>query len=219
MRHLLLFCLLIVALIASAQQRPVTDLTSQPKWEVGTDLLGLIDKNTLPKYSLLIRRQMGQHGAIRLRGGYQKDPTYLSWRQANNNTSSLIRIGYEYQKPLSSLAGSTKSLIYGGIDVFSRYEKDYVEDYVTPYPAPYVGTGTAILSTTREKGGAIFIGFKYFLTHYLSLSVESSFQISQVRYSQRETAFLRQYDYVIDFLPRSDIQFLPINTVNLSFHF
>lgn len=201
-----------------AQERITENLISQPKWEVGMDLLWLIDKNTLPKYTLLVRRQIGQHGAIRLRGGYLKNSNYLAFRELNYNTASLIRIGYEYQKPLSTLKGNTKSMLYGGVDYFWRYENNLYEIYNVQTPAPTTGTGLATHDITHERGGAAFIGFKYFVTSYLSFSVESSFQISHVDYSQEEQGFNSAY-YAYNELPRDSYQFLPLNTLMLSFHF
>lgn len=201
-----------------AQQASVVDAVSQPKWEVGTDLLWLIDKNTLPKYALLVRRQIGQHGAVRLRGGYLKNSNYLAFREFNSNTASLIRIGYEYQKPLSTLKGSTKSMLYGGVDYFWRYENNRYGIYDVQTPAPTVGTGLGTNDITHERGGAAFIGFKYFVTTYLSFSVESSFQISHVDYSQEERGFNSGY-YAYNELSRDSYQFLPLNTITLSFHF
>ncbi|WP_338868516.1 hypothetical protein WBJ53_17735 [Spirosoma sp. SC4-14] len=204
--------------ITNAQQVPIANLVEEPKWEVGTDLLWLIDKNTLPKYSLLVRRKIGQHGAIRLRGGYLKNSNYMAFRQFDYNTASLIRIGYEYQKVLSTQKNSTKSLVYGGIDYFWRYENNYYYIWDIPNPAPYVGTGAIITEITHEQGGVLFIGYKYFVTRHLSLSAESSFQISHINYSQDERGFTSGYHAYNEF-PRTSYQFLPLNTLTLSFHF
>lgn len=199
-----------------AQQNPITNLVDQPKWEIGTDLLWLIDKNTLPKYSLLVRRKIGQHGAIRLRGGYTKKSVQPHFPNENeDNQYSLIRIGYEYQKNLSLKNGSVKSLVYGGLDLFSRYQFDsfQLENTITNPGQVLV---VRVNETTNDKGGAAFIGFKYFLTTYISLSAESSFQLSSLQFSSRGSApgFNSGIDYTV-----GTYQFLPLNTINFSFHF
>lgn len=204
--------------ITVAQPKKSDNLVENPKWEVGTDLLWLINKNTLPYYTILIRRKIGKYGAVRLRGGYQKNSNYLSFRQFDFNTASLIRLGYEYQKPLSRLNGTTKSLLYGGVDYFWRYLNNYYYIYDIQNPAPYIGAGVISTEITHEQGGAAFIGFKYFATHYLSLSVESSFQISHVNYSQEERGFTSGY-FAYNLFPRNSFQVLPLNTITLSFHF
>ncbi len=201
-----------------AQNSSIDDVVTGTKWEVGTDLLWLIDKNTLPKYSLLFRRKVGQHGAIRLRGGYLKNANYLAFRRYDFNTASLLRLGYEYQKVLSRQNGGEKLLLYGGVDYFWRYENNhyYIWDLVNP--PPYVGTGVITTDITREQGGALFIGFKYFIRKNISLSAESSFQVSHVAYSQDERGFVSGYRTYNEF-PRDSYQLLPINVLNLSVHF
>lgn len=199
-----------------AQQAPISDLVAQPKWEIGTDLLWLINKQTLPKYSLLVRRRIGQSGAFRIRGGYLKNsnqPQLLS--ENNQNEYSLIRIGYEYQKKLSVKGGLVKSLLYGGLDVFSRYQFDsYLLQNTSLTPGQI--TNIRVNEITRDKGGACFIGFKYYATTYLSVSAESSFQVSSLSFSQAGSTagFNSEISYTV-----GSYQFLPLNTVNLSFHF
>lgn len=203
---------------ALGQRISISDLVDEPKWEVGADLLWLINKNTLPKYSLLARRKIGQHGAIRLRGGYLKNSDYLAFRQENYNIASLLRIGYEYQKPLSTLKDRTKSMFYVGLDYFWRYENNLNSYYDITTPAPYVGVGLTSKDITHEQGAAAFVGFKYFVTAYLSFSAESSFQISHVNYSQEERGFTSRW-YAYNEFPRDSYQLLPLNTVIISFHF
>jgi len=203
---------------SNAQQEPITNLVTKPKWEVGMDLLWLVNKNTLPRYSLLVRRKIGQHGAIRLRGGYLKNSNYMAFRDFNYNTASLIRVGYEYQRALSTQKNSVKSLVYGGLDYFWRYENNYYYIWDIQSPAPYTGTGVIVTEITHEHGEAVFIGFKYFVTNYLSLSTESSLQISHINYSQEEVGFTNGY-HALNTWPRNTYQLLPINTLTLSFHF
>lgn len=211
---LLIFCFFSLSL--RAQQASVVNRVGEPKWEVGTDLLWLIDKNTIPKYALLVRRQIGQHGAIRLRGGYLKNSVQPHLLNENNQDESvLIRIGYEYQRVLSVKNGTTKSLVYGGLDLFSRYQYDsFLVQNATLNPGQI--TNIRVNEITRDKGGACFVGFKYFLTTYLSLSAESSFQVSSLYFSQAGSTvgFNSEISYRI-----GSYQLLPLNTVNLSFHF
>lgn len=216
---LLVFIYVVVpfgAFVVKAQQTPISDIVIQPKWEVGTDLLWLIDKNTLPKYSLLIRRQIGQHGAVRFRGGYLKNSTQPHLLSENNqDEATLIRVGYEYQKKLSIKSGPTKSLVYTGIDVFFRYQfNSFLIQNTTLNPGQI--TNIRVNEVTRDRGGTCFIGFKYFMTSYLSLSAESSFQLSSLYFSQAGSAagFSSEINYTV-----GSYQFLPLNTVNLSFHF
>jgi hypothetical protein len=203
---------------STAQQRPTAELVHDPKWEIGTDLLWLIDKNTLPKYSLLVRRKIGQYGAIRLRGGYLKNSTDLAFRQNNYNTASLIRIGYEYQKVLSTREDNTKSLVYGGLDYFWRYENNDYDIYDLANNGVNLALTINTKDITHERGGAAFVGFKYFVTTYMSFSVESSFQASHVKYSQQERGLSSRYSAYNEW-QRDSFKVLPINTLTISFHF
>ncbi|MGA0555342.1 hypothetical protein ACO2Q8_01735 [Larkinella sp. VNQ87] len=218
LRYFILINLLLNTFLVQAQGLTKDSVSSQPKWEVGTDLLGLLNKNTLPNYSLLVRRKVGRNGAFRLRGGYIKNSEYIAFRDRNYNQASLLRIGYEHQKILTISKGAIKSRMYGGIDLFSRYQRDNYSIWDIPNPEPYSGTGVDVIETTQERGGAALIGFQYFVTRFLSLSIESSFQISRVFYSQNERGFASGYHTYLEF-PRNSYQFIPINTIGLSFHF
>lgn len=213
-----LLSLCCLSFFSSAQQVPTIDLVNEPKWEIGIDLLGLIDKNILPNYSLLVRRKVGQHGAIRVRGGYLKNSTDLAFRELNYNTASLIRIGYEYQKTLSKRGTIARSLVYGGLDYFWRYENNMYTIYDLPNNGLNLALSITTNDITHEKGGVAFVGFKYFLTTYLSFSLESSFQASRVNYSQNERGLANNYHAYNEF-QRDSFKLLPINTVMVSFHF
>ena len=67
------------------------------KWEVGTDLLWLVNKNILPRYSLMLRRNIGKYGAIRVRGGGDSYSSATTSYDGQDSKAYQVRAGYEYR--------------------------------------------------------------------------------------------------------------------------
>ena len=178
------------------------------KWAVGPDLYGLINKNVLPKYTLFVRYKLGNKGAVRLRGGfniYDVDRQYLLY-DFNEEKVYTFRVGYERVKAIHK---QSLLLHYGAeyvyfFDSILRYEQN------SPLPIKAI---TAVRYS--ENGGAAFIGCRYFLIPALSISFESSFQLTN-SFVSRLTPGL------ISLAPKpstNTFNLFPVNSLNVCFHF
>lgn len=174
-----------------------------PKWEVGADLLWLINKNTLPKYSVLAKRLISPKSAVRLRGGINFTPPMEDIVNDYDRKEYYLRGGYEKRKMLS---GPKLSLIYG-VDALYRYQRDFFYDLSGPVNNPY------LLITTEEFGASVFVGVRFSVHKNISLSTESSFQATRNQTNKiRIGVGARQYDY-------PSFQSFPLNTINIGIHF
>ncbi len=203
-------------LIGSNLAAQTTD-TDKPKWEIGTDLLWLINKNTLPEYSLLVRRQIGEKGALRSRIGIATSEANRSIPRLWDKGNYMIRIGYERHKQLE------KNLIaYYGLDLHYSYSKKILEspvfnNWLTPlYLNEFLGAqGNYLTSATRAIGLIGVVGFRYKLSNYLSVSAESNLNVYGGRQSlDVPFPFYKSYTYV----GYHEITISPISTINFSFH-
>jgi hypothetical protein len=195
------------------------DTTRQ--WELGLDLLWLIDKNQVPSTSLFARynfvNKKSKQRALRFRLGVDNS-TYDS-AQINDPRdneidiiSPYLRVGYEWQREINQ-----KSSYFFGVDcsmLFSRYKAKQVI-----YPGPNL---YQVTDRTWIFGIAPIIGLKYSPLGWICISIESSLNLT---YRIR-----REDDKITDInFPNSpggrgkidvnnfDIHFLPITVINLSF--
>lgn len=153
-----------------------TDTTKH--WEVGLDLLWLIDKNQVPSTSLFGRYNFVDKGnsykAWRFRIGM--DNNYYDSSRINGMmphdikvNSILLRPGFEWQKR----PNLKYTFFYGGdLNLFYRQEKFKNIIATVPEPLQYDGT-----FKTWELGLVGFIGFKYSPIKWLSISTESTLNI------------------------------------------
>ena len=146
-----------------------------PKWEIGTDLLWLVGKNSLPEYSLLGRYKLSEENVLRARIGVASSDTKHVVPRLQDKRNLLFRLGYERNRLLSDDLG-----IYFGSDILYQYNQGYIlnpsEDYKPYYSALYVlgQFPFPIKLVTNELGYVAFVGIKYHLTDNLSVSMESS---------------------------------------------
>lgn len=151
---------------SSALELPITY-----RWDLSTDLLPLIGKNALPGYSVMLRRGTAHNRALRLRLGTEL-------RRANTTTldnlkeNFLLQIGYEFQRPLSN-----KLQVFGGLDLVYR-KKD-----TELIAIGFLGSTNSVSypDTERTTGFVGFAGIKFFMLPSLSLSLENSLSLVNVR--------------------------------------
>jgi hypothetical protein len=191
-------------------------------WEVGLDLLWLIEKNQVPATSLFARYNFAssknEKRAWRFRLGIDNS-TYDS-AQINDprdneidSISPYVRVGYEWQKAISE-----RATYFYGVDVSTLYSQ--YKSKIVIYPGPNL---LQVTDKTWEFGVIPFIGFKYRPIKWVAISAESSLNVA---YRIR-----REKDKVTDIdFPNSSggqgkidvndfsIQFLPITVINLSFY-
>lgn len=153
------------------------------KWEIATDLLWLIDKNTAPRFSVFTRKNFstknGHYRAWRLRVGANYEWEDL---QAGVDTSSysrnweyevFLRPGYEWQKQLG------KFQLNYGLDAHFRWRRTDVikfEDFSGP-SGQILDSRSIGFSQTWEWGLSGFIGAKYFISPRWSISAEANLTV------------------------------------------
>ncbi|MEQ8240912.1 MAG: hypothetical protein RIA69_16975 [Cyclobacteriaceae bacterium] len=194
----------------------------EKSWEVGTDLLWLIDKNTLPANNLLVRRnyttEYSVRHAWRLRMGVnlsRRDSlTIFDFLNELNTTYLMIRMGHEWQFPVED-----KALLYFGGDLqfaYTKIDEKRLNASITSYFFD-------IQDRIYEPGLSIVLGARYFIKPWMSVNLESEIGL---RYR------IRRYDEVdspLDFPGSGGFSFVdsetfllnlsPIHSMNLSFHF
>lgn len=235
---LLLIIIVTVSVFTAKAQSSLPDTAyySRQKWEIGTDLLWLINKNTIPASNIFIRRNVtyGENklGAFRLRLGFN----YNSKDFAEVNTigqefpdytidyTVYSRVGYERQKPMG------KFQLFYGADVQMQYvrHKDEKTKYIGTQPDAYPET-TLIRQNTFEPGLIGFIGIKYFLSPHFAVSSE----INTGLYFQHFKYYLITYDNNLGYDPDDitsfgysqyrinswKVNFQPLSVLNFSYYF
>ncbi|MCF6352652.1 MAG: hypothetical protein L3J06_06545 [Cyclobacteriaceae bacterium] len=217
---LILLNLLTCSLLA--QDKKVEAMVST--WEIGTDLLWLIDKNQVPATSLFGRynftNKKNKQMAWRLRLGIntsRKDSSQIAAPQDNEKDifAPYVQLGFEWQRSFN-----TKYLVFFGTDINFQYYQNKFSEIIYFDIGPRLFQGTYKTITWGASG---FIGFKYFLTNWLSLSLESSLNLNYRIRRDKDKVTLIDY-------PNSDggkgeinvneltIHFTPITVLNLSFY-
>ncbi|WP_028663794.1 hypothetical protein [Runella zeae] len=192
------------------------------KWEIGTDLLWLIDKNSLPKYSMFAKRTLKKNGALRLRVGtdIKTDPRNIGL--GIEKASYIIRIGYEKQKKLSD-----KASVFWGID--AHFRKENVEAYVIPLPQ---GKPFYYPDYSWQLGGAAILGFRYFINKNFSFSTEASLNSYYREFSSNNYSggflivindnYTRSPDFAFiskTYIKSLVVEIAPLQVLNFSYHF
>lgn len=202
------------------------DTTKKLKWEVATDLLWLIDKNTLPKYTVFGRyhykTKSGKDRAIRVRigGDYFHDVPYFP-AIANNSTKVPFqekikfvgRVGYEWRKKYEKI-----TLIYG-LDASIDLNREFENVYGSGVQGDFEGSdGNRILTYQFIT----FVGFQYHLSSQISLSLETSFNFG---YADSKSLYIRRLvnnpNSIGYGANRATFisNFNPFQVINLSYHF
>ncbi|TAH29525.1 MAG: hypothetical protein EAZ06_06255 [Cytophagales bacterium] len=213
------------SLISKAQDTTkVSKETQKPlKWEIATDLLWLIDKNTLPKYTLFGRyhykTKSGKDRAIRVRvgGEFSSNTIYIP----NSPSPSLLqekiklvaRVGYEWRKKYQKT-----TLIYG-LDASLDLNRDYqTANGSNPIGGAFTGSDGDRVLTSQIVA---FIGFQYHLSSKISLSMESAFNFG---YADSKSLYTRNFVNSGSGSKSSNFalfisNFNLLQVLNLSYHF
>jgi len=206
------------------------DLTAQVKddtiksWEVGADLLWLIDKNQVPT-SVFVRSnyvtKKNKLRAWRLRLGMDlsiNDSSQITNPQDNERDlfTPFVRVGYEWQYKVAD-----KATFFYGADASLLYSKEKVIEVRTIVPPP--GLLDQEINKTIEFGLIGFIGAKYQATGWLALSIESSLNIIyRIRRDEFKTTSIdfpnAQGSFGFIHVNELVINFLPITVINISFN-
>lgn len=145
-------------------------------WEVGTDLLWLINKNQLPPINIQIKKHLKENSALRFRVGLKyntNDSSYnsLGWPgppYESRNFTGFIRAGWETESKLKG-----KLSFYKGIDLGFWYERDILN-----WTRYWVEVDTYIRYNDSRNTFTYeilpFLGFKYYFSDAISISLESS---------------------------------------------
>jgi hypothetical protein len=165
--RLLLFVLLTATSIGYSQE------IDFDRWEVGIDLLPLINKNTIPPSLFAKRLSLKQkqrsfgyvRRGIRTRLGFDINNPDLLIPYRNESYRVVFRPGYEWQVRLKSID------ISYGLDLIGQYEKVHLENssVVDPIVLEY---RFAIL------GLAPVVGLSYKVVKNIRLSIESNIEVA-----------------------------------------
>lgn len=171
MKRFLISIILLQSVIVKAQtSSEITKKGAINTWEIGTDLLWIIDKNQVPATSLFGRYNLtnkkNKQMAWRLRLGVntsRKDSSQIADPQNNEKHifAPYLRLGVEWQNKTS-----TNSSVFYGIDASISYFQEKIKTIVTTVPPP--GRLYQEKNKTLETGLIGFIGFKYEPTSWLA---------------------------------------------------
>lgn len=188
-----------------------------PKWEIGTDLLWLVGKNSLPDYSLFGRYKLSQRDGLRARIGLSTSFANSSIPRLWDKGRYMVRIGYERNKVIIE----DRLIAYYGADFHYSYGKSYI---LNPYGAVRNVIYTNDLLDANQDyiyrfdksiGGVLFGGIKYHFVDFLSISLETS--LSALNSTQRlKPSFDQGQRRSVNYW---DTAISPISVLNFSFHF
>ncbi len=229
---ILLTGLWLLCLLCTPTTRAQTPTESPPdslparqyKWEVATDLLWLLDKNTVPATSVFFRRHT-QKGAWRLRVGVDFSHDMVQFPettgtslndQDSKNLTLFLQIGYQWNKPITP-----KRNFYFGSDLFFKRGRIFANNFV---PIGLLEKHVIHIKN-YQAGGNAFLGLQQYFGKQFSISGEMTFSAyyDYLNYKRE------QFEYPVDDpnssggLHRIDrkfaFRFFPLYTFNVSYHF
>lgn len=231
---LLLLVALSVQMTFAQKKTKLKDSIPKHRFEVGTDLLWLIDKNTLPAYTmqLKIHNKPGKRdGAWRFKVGIDFEDNDSTedfsvetippfWKF--NKIRGVINVGYQFNHKNNDF------LIYYGCDSYFGIEYSHKDQYHSTYYDDRIlaDYDSYYYDITRKSqyGLNFFIGFNYYLNKTISFSLESKLN-AQYEIYKWEWGFYRHYNFTPDelYMFRKKNQFkvnlLPICLLNINIHF
>jgi hypothetical protein len=189
MKKLLLSLLLAAALLPAAfAQTPVAaDTVCQDKWEVGTDLLWLLNKNQVPAGSIFLRRHFtaksGRAKAFRLRAGLDAglySHSLQSQQSSDWVLAPYVRPGLEWRQALRG-----KVSYFYGIDAdVSYYYRDLWGQHVS-------GVDMQDAWQRIWRVGAFgLLGLEYRAAPWLALSAEASISLQYAHHRDANLLFV-----------------------------
>jgi hypothetical protein len=196
------------------------DTTSQaPRWDIGINMLPLINKQSTPDASILIRYKINPHTYIRTRLGAEFS---LRERSIPVDDRFYIRPGLEFAKVLR-----LKSSIHYGIDV--QYEREKMTLFIVNTQRIDNFRVEEFSSYRRTIGSGLFLGYRYMVLENLSFYIETGFNFENPKYKVNKINGLIAIDgqitpgtvMITGFRYANSYYFYlkPLQLFNLSFHF
>jgi len=211
------------------QKKPESlNYSSNYKYEVSTDLLGLIGKNELPKYTLQLKIHdvfKNQNGTLRLKLGgdflaqdsiipNEPDKFFI-----DRSSVFIFRPGYQFETSFKRIE------FFYGADLHFALKHDFKN-----YWALFYGNGEYyehyVKSTTNyfEFGLVSFAGISYKITQNISFSIESNLNLfykhkNKIDYSYSE---LENFKFAIPtkYISHKYIfETIPVSQISLNIHF
>lgn len=191
---------------------------STKQWELGFDLLWLIDKQPLSFTTAFVRVNNPQKNkAWRLRFGGR-----LSYIEAPTNSipsddrfteiRSFVALGHEWQKEVAQDVS-----FYYGMDLGARLNYRRWEIPNTSDP-----TTRNIKEREWRFESMPFVGFKYKFTNWLAASVESAMLLSYGSKIQNTKVIEDSSSNIVDsykhYSNNASVSFYPFSLINLSFY-
>jgi hypothetical protein len=178
----------LILAISFTYLQPCFSQSEKPqKWELGTDLLFLFDKNQLPDYSIFVSRKIGEKGfSLRSRVGFEMDFFKPKIKHSNQldeyqNYNYLVMIGIE--RDFANFPLGNGISLYWAADVgfnqlITRKQKtiffdsdNYVFDYSDYKSNNYYVTGSIgiIQAITKRLALRLESSISYHLEDYIGI--------------------------------------------------
>ncbi|NOU16760.1 MAG: hypothetical protein HOO91_04300 [Bacteroidales bacterium] len=237
-RFLFLFLFLSFALFGSAQNNHRSDKSvsrkdslSTYRFEVGTDLLWLVDKNSLPGYCLQLKinnRSKKHLGAFRFKIGMNlktTDTTDLTTFTNDYDTYKTRTSSYFFRSGYQLSYNYSKLKLFWGVDLHLGYYKFFNDYYWRLGTDNYKMYNTR--TYTRIQYGLIgFIGASYSITPRVSVLVESNCSMLYSKIKNREHSYYPDFpgsenDNKSNWYDSNvlDVNIIPISTISINIHF
>ena len=201
--------------VKAQQQTAKSSEIKRYKWDIGTDLLWLIDKNVVPP-SVFVRLNTDKNNRLsayrfRLGGNYEEHLNTVDSVRTTLIKSSLnafISVGKEWHKQYDQFQ------FFYGSDIFLNYQRSIAEwdkDEKGYFPRDReISTGVSPL-----------IGMRYFLNSKISFSTEAHFNIFFHQWYRKTNrneydGTLTVVEHRLDYLK---MNINPFYTLNLHYHF
>jgi hypothetical protein len=202
-----------------------TERDTTKQWEIGLDLLWLIDKNQVPATNIQIKRSIKQNLTLRSRVGIQYDQgdstqsTFPGPPNTNNSVALFLRSGFEYQKMIAN-----KLTFYNGID-FGIWHANNTSHY-TLYRPEFLSYGRYENTHKMWQFELLpFIGIKYDIIRNLNISLETSLNMFYQNNKNSSTGeSLPGYPDFLVFPSKQEsnkfgVRLLPFQYINLNYKF
>jgi len=204
------------------------DSLARYRFEVGTDLLWLIDKNSLPGYclQLKINTNSKKHpGAFRFKVGMDLKTKDSSWISSSDeyyrtiDESFFLCPGYQRNYTL----GRVK--LYWGADLHFLYGRKFLDMYSHRDTMNNTFFKSFLLNerTTMQYGVVGVAGITYQLVSRVSVSIESNISLIFNKRKYKYYYYYKEFpnDYTISGTEANilNVKFTPLSTINLVINF
>lgn len=221
---IILLPILLLGQVTTCNAQKRIQPTDSSRWETGVDFLGYLLKKDLdlkiydykirPAHILIIKRKCGR-GALRLIPGiFLNNYLYSSTNKKAFRFDSNLKAGYELRKS------------------FRKFDCIYGADLVWNYEDLKGSTVNATSLITEENryqiheyGCSFFTGGRFFVTKSISVTLETSFNLStssnHIRFTSKDPAgnILDVDDYGNNVKEKFFAKIEPVSFLYISYHF